>query len=463
MSALIFIIAFLLTIMVVVGIHEASHFAAAKLIGVKVLRFSIGFGKVLFSFRDKSGTEYAFALVPLGGYVKMLGEEGEDAANKADIKSTYFAQPLYKKAIIVMAGPLSNFLCAFLLYVIVYSVGFTTLKPVIGNVMPNTIAAKADLKPYEEITSIDKIATPNWTKVIFQLILHTGDEKPLEMTTTKMCGLKENASSLCKAQTTFHHLDLTTWSLAGVNPDPLGSLGIEPYFPKVPLIIGRVSDDSVAAKAGFRLNDQLVKINQTHLHTWQQLIQLIQKIPPDSEIKFLVLRHSKPITITLKLTKTGFFHATPKLGIGPTLIKIPDVLIQKIQYPVFSSFYHAYLQCKDLTYFNLMVLKKMVTGKLSLDNLGGPIAIFDIAGDALKQGLVVFLVFLAFMNLSIGLLNLFPIPGLDGGHLFLQTIEAIIRRPIPPLILEWLMRFGFALLILVFLRAFFNDIFRLFS
>lgn len=360
--------------MVVVGIHEASHCFAAKLVGVKVLRFSIGFGKSLFSIRDKSGTEYCFALIPLGGYVNMLGES-EEALNETDIKKSYGAQPFYKKAFIIAAGPLSNFVIAFLLYTFVYCMGFTTIKPIIGKLAPQSIAAKAALLPYTEIVEIDHVKTASWTKVVFQLVLHAGQRDTVQIKTKKVCGLVETPLSHCKSETSTHLLNLATFKLNSLKPDPLDSLGIAPYVPQGAL---------------------------------------------------------------------------------------PTVMLQKIQYAPLAAIYHAYLQCKELTYFNLVVLKKMLVGTLSLDSLGGPIAIIDTAGEALNQGALVFVVFLAFMNLSIGLINLFPIPGLDGGHLLLQSIEALIRRPIPPIMIEWALRVGFALLFFIFLRALFNDIMRFF-
>jgi len=372
MSWLIFILAFFITIMVVVGIHESSHFLAAKLMGVKVLRFSIGFGKSLISFHDKSGTEYVFALIPLGGYVKMLGET--DDASKEEQKQSYASQPFYKKACIILAGPLSNFVCAWILYSLVYSIGFSALKPILGPITPTSIAAKAGLTSHDEIIQVDDTETLSWTKVVFQFVLHAGDTKPLLVRTKKICGLDHTAMN-CQSTTATHQMDLSTWSLNGLKPDPLGSLGIAPY------------------------------------------------LPPN--------------------------------------ITIRDVMLQKIQYSPIDAMYHAYLQCKELTYFNLIVIKKMLFGQLSLDGLGGPIAIFDTAGQALNQGMVVFLVFLAFMNLSIGLINLFPIPGLDGGQLLLQMIEWILRKPISPIAVEIIVRIGFAVLLLLFFRVLYNDILRL--
>lgn len=458
---LIFIIAFLITMMVVVGIHEASHFAAAKLVGVKVLRFSIGFGKALFTFRDKSGTEYVFALIPLGGYVKMLGESTDDV-HESEKHSTYAAQPYHKKAFIIAAGPLSNFVCAFLLYVIVYSVGFTTIKPIVGQVTPDSIAARGGLSPYQEITEVDNIKTASWMKVAFQLILHAGDKDDVLIQTKKTCGLAETRSIKCVENVANHQLDLSTWNLDGLKPDPFQSLGVEPYLPFIPLIIGQVTKQSPAEKAGFKVGDKLSRLNHIPMTSWDELAKKVTNSSL-SPLLFEIIRNGKPITILVQLENDqGWFKKKQRLGIAPQAIKIPEAMLQKVHYSFLDSLQQAYWQCKELTYFNLIVFKKMFTGKLSFDSLGGPIAIFDTAGEALNQGAIVFLVFLAFMNLSIGLINLFPLPGLDGGHLLLQTIEFVIRRPIPVKLTEWLLRFSFVLLLLFFMRALFNDIMRLF-
>jgi regulator of sigma E protease len=374
-----FIIGFLITIVFIVGIHEAGHFIAARLAGVKVLRFSIGFGKTLFRFVDKRGTEFVFALIPLGGYVKMLGEM-DDEVDENEKHRTYAAQAFYKKMFIILAGPLTNFIGALLLYWIVYSVGFITLKPILGTITPQSIAAKAGLLPYHEITHMDGKITPTWTKVAFQLITHAGDHDSLMVTTKLVCGLPETLAMHCPStpKETIHRLDLTQWQLNDLKPDPLRSLGIAAYFPPLPLK------------------------------------------------------------------------------------KIPAAMLKEVKYPVSIAFLQALEQCKELTYFNLRVFAKMLTGKLSLAGLGGPITIFNTAGLAISQGLIVFLTFLAFMNLSIGLINLFPIPGLDGGHLFLQLIEWIRGKPLPPIAIEWILRCGFAFLFFIFLQAMFNDIMRLF-
>ncbi len=353
----------LLTLFFVIGTHEAAHFIAARLLGVKVLRFSIGFGKTLFRWHDHKKTEYVIALVPLGGYVKMLDEnEGHVPANQ--LPYAYNRQPFYKKSLIVLAGPLMNLFCAFWLYWLIFVMGFITIKPMIGEIDPQSIAARAGLKSGQEIVSIDQQPTRTWTKLLFQLVLHTGNKEKI------IIAVKSNQQKI-----TTHTVDLTHWQMDKLTPDPLKSLGIKPYIPMAPII--------------------------------------------------------------------------------------PKNLFHKIQYEPVAALSEAWQEITDFTYFNLLLFGKLLTGKISLQSLGGPITIFENAGEALNSGLLSFISFLAFLSIAIGVINLLPIPGLDGGHLLIQSIEFIIRKPLPEKILLVLYRLGFFVIFILFAQALFNDILRL--
>ncbi|MFZ2316162.1 MAG: RIP metalloprotease RseP [Gammaproteobacteria bacterium] len=357
-STLISILAILATILFVIGTHEWAHFYTARLLGVKVLRFSIGFGKTLLRWKGKTGTEYVFALVPLGGYVKMLDErEGNVAPHERRLAYNY--QPYYKKCLIVLAGPAMNLLCAVALYWIIFMIGFYTIRPIIGDISPQSIAAKAGLQANQEIVQIDGEKTQTWNSILLQLLTHLGNQDTVQITTTKA-----------------HHLDLADWHMDELTPDPLTSLGILPLIPAIPL-----------------------------------------KMPPN--------------------------------------------LIQHIQYSPIAALPEAWKQVKNLTFFNFMLFGKLITGKISLQSLGGPITIYQNAGGALNMGILAFLSFLAFLSISIGVINLLPIPGLDGGHLLIQTIEAIIRRPVSEKVLLNLYRAGFFVIIFVMVQALINDLLRL--
>jgi regulator of sigma E protease len=366
LAVLIGTIGILITILFVVGTHEAAHFITARALGVKVLRFSIGFGKTLWQRRDKSGTEYIFALIPLGGYVMMLNE-GEGEIAKEDLPFAYNRQPFYKKFLIVMAGPFANILCAICLYWLIFMFGFVTLKPVIGRITPHSIAAAAKVQSQQEIISIDHSPTQTWPMVLFRVLMHAGSQDILRIET----------KSLANEKTQSYLLDLSHWRMDDLTPDPLTSLGIAPYEPPL----------------------------------------------------------------------------------GP--LKIPKNMIRKIQYPPLTALSHATLEVWHFTYFNFVIIGKLLTGKLSLQTLGGPITIFQTAGEALNYGLIAFAAFLAFLSLSIGIINLLPIPGLDGGHLFMQMIEWMIRRPIPDVVLLTLYRGGVILIVFLIAQAIINDLLRL--
>lgn len=450
MHLLISIAGIIITILFVVGTHEAGHFLAARAVGVKVLTFSIGFGKKIYSRIDKSGTEYIFAWIPLGGYVRMLDEsEGEVPPN--ELPFAYNNQPIYKKIIIILAGPCTNLVCAFLLYWLIFSIGIVTIKPVIGTVTPNSIAAQAGVKPLQEITSIDQQETKTWTNVLFKLLAHTGSQDQLVLGTHNLQG-KKPAS---------YTLDLSSWKMDDLNPDPLSSLGINPYDPPMKLEIGYLQKDSPAVKSSLALGDQLIAINQKKIRDWL-FIQNQVLHHPDQTLQFTIKRNGKTmeLPVTIGSQHDWLFRKSGMLGIGPSF-KMPDEMLQHIQYSPLQAIPKAAMETYEFSRFNLLLFGKMLTGKLSLGSLGGPITIFDSAGDSLNYGFIPFIGFLAFLSVSLGIINLFPIPGLDGGHLFLQIIEAVIRRRIPEKIISVLFKMGFLFLIFIMIQALINDVLRL--
>lgn len=445
------IIGILITIFFVIGTHEAAHFIAARLLGVKVLRFSIGFGKSLWRYRDRKGTEYVLAVIPLGGYVKML-DEREEPVPKHELHRSYNQQPLYKKLLIVIAGPVMNLFCAFVLYWVIFIIGFTAFKPIVGSVSPRSIASESGLQPNQEILTIDHHETRTWTKVVFRLLAHAGDEDRVVIETKD---IKTNAPH-------DYVFDLSNWHVHGLMPDPLGSLGITPYEPKVPLIIGQIADKSPAATSPLKIGDKILATDKKAVSNWDELVTTIVA-QPSKKVIFTVLRNGKKLNLPVEVgeKRRSFYQKIGYLGIGPQFT-IPDFMLHKVQYPPFQAVKPAYEEVENLSYFNLLLFGKLITGKLSLETLGGPITIFENAGESLNYGILAYLGFLAFLSVAIGIINLFPIPGLDGGHVFILLIEAIIRRPLPDVVVINLYRVGFLFLIFIFLQALVNDILRLY-
>lgn len=447
---MIFIVGIVITLLLIIGIHEFGHFLAARLLGIKVLRFSIGFGKALWSRHDKKGTEYVIAAVPLGGYVKML-DTNENAMADDELHLTFNHQPFYKKFLVVIAGPLSNFILAFFLYWILFITGFTSVLPVIGKITPDSIAAEAGIKSNSEIISIDQIPTPSWMGVIIRILSRTGDTGTMQM----------ELKSFSNQTVQKSELNLAHWRMDDLKPDPLESLGLQPYEPEIPAVINEIAPDSPAAKAGLKMDDNIIALNGKKINNWIELFTEIDKLPAKN-VKLTIQRNNKiyniPITTDyhydLLFKKHGFLGVSPKF-------KWPENFLRKNQYGPVAALSHAWQNTYDFIYLNLHIVLKLLTGKIALQSLGGPISIFQTAGTALNQGIAPFLSFLAFISISIGVINLFPIPGLDGGHLLFQAIEAILKRPIPPRVLELCYRLGFIVLFLLIFQSIINDILRL--
>lgn len=449
LEALISIAGIIITILFVVGTHEFGHFITARLVGVKVLRFSIGFGKSLFRWHGKSGTEYVFALIPLGGYVKML-DETEDQVPADELHRAYNRQPIYKKFLIVLAGPLTNLICAFLLYWVIFVMGFITIKPITGLITPDSIAYKSGMQANQQIIKVDNELTPSWMNVVFQFLYKTGDQTALNITT----------QNLTDGKTHDYKLDLTNWRMDNLKPDPLDSLGITPYEPTIPTVIGKIEPNTPAA-AVLKVGDKITAIDKVKISTWEQFAKTVYE-NPGKKINLTIIRNKKkmnlPLTIGSKrelLSKErGFVGAAPDF-------QIPVNLLQQVKYSPFGAIPHAFKEVSNFTYLNFLLIGKMLTGKLSLQSLGGPITIFGNAGTALNSGLITFLSFLAFLSIAVGVINFLPIPGLDGGHLFIQTIESIARRPIPERVLILFYKLGLLIIFFLMFQSVTNDVMRM--
>lgn len=447
---LISIIGIILTIFFIVGIHEFGHFIIARLAGIKILRFSLGFGKALLRWHDKKGTEFVLAAIPLGGYVKMLDEsEGEVAKNELHL--AFNRQPLYKKMAVVLAGPLANFIFAFALYWLIFVVGFTSFIPLIGHITPHSLAANAGLKPQDEILSINNKSTRDWNSVVIRLMAYLGEKNQVGIKTQRL-----NSHTILQ-----HTLDLTHWQMNNLNPDPLKSLGIEPYQPKVSLIISALLPDSPASKSGLQINDVILSIGQQHIKSWEQLITFVAAHPAETFI-FKIKRQTKilslPVTVGYKYD--SLFQKHGFLGLAPQ-IKWPVGLLRKIQYSPLTALAPAKQEVVNFATLNFQLLGKMLTGKVSLQGLGGPITVFESAGTALNNGILPFISFLAFFSIAIGVINVLPIPGLDGGHLLFYFIEFITRKPLSLGIQTLFFRLGIIALLLLVTQALVNDIMRL--
>lgn len=447
------IFAFLFAIFLLITAHEYCHFWVARRLGIKALRFSIGFGKPLWRWYGKNGVEYVIALLPLGGYVKLLDErEAPVAENEKHL--AFNRQPLLNRTLVVLAGPVSNWLLAIILFWLMFVIGIEPLKSVVGKITPNSIAAQAGLKPGDQLLRIDGHATSTWPKALLAVVYRMGETDQMRITT--------QAKNSATAKT--HTLNLATWKVDALNPDPLQSLGIAPYQPPMLPVIAEVKQGQAAQLAGLQVGDRIVKVNSQAITDWVDFIKFIRQ-HPDQKVKIVVQRDSKEKTFDIHVDhklaanwkKIGF------IGIVARAPEMPETMQLPQKYSPLTAWIPAITETVAFTKFNFVVFGKMLMGKISFKGLGGPITIFTSANNAFKQGLLVYIGFLAILSVMLACLNILPIPGLDGGHLFYFLIEAIRGRPVSVAaqLLAW--RIGIVVLVLVMVQATVNDLLRLFQ
>lgn len=454
LQALLPIIAFIVAILMLVTVHEYGHCWVAKRLGIKVLRFSIGFGKPICRWHGKDGTEYWLAMLPLGGYVKLLDEREGPVASE-ELHFAYNRKPVWARMLVVLAGPVTNFLLAILLFWLVFVVGFETVKPIVGNVALGSPAAAAGMKPGEQIVAIDHRATPSWQKVMLALTWRLGSQAEMTVVT------KTDAPTA--AEKTYV-LDLKNWQVDGLNPDPIKGLGITPYHPPVPPVIARVLNHQPAAEAGIMPNDRVVAVAGVPVSDWYDVVTYIQA-HPNTTVPVKIQRGEQTKTVMLTIgQKSGWrWHAVGFIGAEAKAVEWPAALKQHQQYNVITAWLPAVNETLTYSAFNFVIFGKMVLGQVSLKGLGGPISIFTSAGNAFKEGLVVYCSFLAVLSIMLACINILPIPGLDGGHLLYLVIEAIKKRPVSveAQLMAW--RIGLFFLLLLMLIATMNDLLRAFQ
>jgi regulator of sigma E protease len=451
MHLLIAIIGAIVAIFSVIILHELGHYVVARLFGIKILRFSIGFGKALWKRTSKSGTEYIFALLPLGGYVKMLGE-GEEVTSAEDMTRAYNRKPVLVRMAVVIAGPIVNFLIAVIAFWGVYLMGVDHIKPVVGNVIPHSIAAQAGLKRGDEVITVDGAAAYNWQRVMMALVSHVGSKRDMVLT----------IKPVNSTQVQTRILVLRDWKIDQRNPDFFRSIGVFPFQPKAIPVIAKVMPNSPSAAAGLLPNDRIIAINGKPINDWGVLVETVRKLP-HQQVLLTIMRNQQRQNINVQVgTQTQGNQTVGYLGIISMPPQWPANQIHTEKYSVFQAWGPALSQTWMMTKFNCLVLVKMISGKISIHTLGGPVTVFQAAGEATLAGFQVYLGFIGFISLTIGFINLLPIPGLDGGHLLFQIIEGIFRRPVPERIQMIGLSIGMVFLIFLMVQATINDLMRLF-
>lgn len=450
MSAVYMIVGTLVALGVLVTFHELGHFWVARRCGVKVLRFSVGFGTPLLRWHDRQGTEFVIAAIPLGGYVKML-DEREAEVPPALLDQAFNRKSVRQRFAIVSAGPIANFLLALLFFWVLAMLGTQQVRPVIGQIAAGSLAAQAGLQPGQEILAVDGASTLGWGEVTLQLIRRLGESGTLDIR------VLEPQSSVERT----YQLTLAAWLKGVEEPDPLLSLGVQPWRPQMPAVLAQLDPQGPAQAAGLRSGDRLLALDDRPLADWQEVVDAV-RARPGQNVVLSVERGGEILPINVTLASRGEGQArSGYLGAGVNAVDWPAEMLREISYGPFDAVLQGAQRTWTMSLLTLDSLKKMLFGELSVKNLSGPITIAKVAGTSAQSGVADFLNFLAYLSISLGVLNLLPIPVLDGGHLLFYLYEWVRGKPLPERVQGWGMQIGISLVIGVMLLALFNDLGRL--
>ena len=441
--------AFVIALGVLITVHEFGHFWVARRCGIRVERFSIGFGKALWRRVDKRGTEFVVALIPLGGYVKMLDERFDAVAPELR-RMAFNNETVGQRAAVIAAGPIANFLFAIFAYWLVFIIGVPGVRPVVGEITANSIAAEAQIAPGTELKAIDGIETPDWDAVRMALVAKIGDESTT--LTVAPFGSDQRQDRI---------LDLRHWAFEPDKEDPVASLGIRPRGAQIEPVLAEVQSDSAARKAGLQAGDRIVTVNGQPLTQWLTFVTLVRD-NPGKALQLGIERQGSPLSLTLiPDTKHGSGKVEGFAGVVPKVIPLPEEYKTVRQYGPFSAIVEATEKTGQLMKLTVSMLGKLITGDVKLNNLSGPISIAQGAGMSAEFGLIYYLMFLALISVNLGIINLFPLPVLDGGHLLFLAIEKLKGGPVSERVQDFSYRIGSILLMLLMGLALFNDFSRL--
>jgi len=445
---------FILTLGLLITFHEFGHYWVARKLGVKVLRFSVGFGKSLWVKRHgPDQTEYAVAALPLGGYVKMLDEREGPVANH-ELHRAFNRQSVGRRAAIVVAGPLFNFVLAVVLLWLTYMLGVAGLRAVVGEVHPASPAAEAGFQPGDEIVAVGESEARTWNAVILTLLDRglAGGAVPVSVL--------DAAGNPAQ-----RHIDLGGLAASLNQGNVLDVVGLRPAVRRIPPIIGQVEAGSPAARGGLQTGDRVVAVDGQSIDDWGAWVEYV-RARPDVPIQMQIERGGE--TLTLEITPAPRQDRSGTHGRIGAAVQEPESLDQDnltvvLQYGPVAAVGQALVKTWDVTLLTLRLLAKMVVGEVSLDNLSGPLSIAQYAGGTASIGLVPFLTFLAIVSVSLGVLNLLPIPVLDGGHLLFYAVEAVKGSPVSPATEMLGQRIGLVIILMMMVFAFYNDLVRIFG
>lgn len=451
MSALFIIVAAILLLGPLIAIHEFGHYIVARKLGVKVLVYSIGFGPTLLKWTSKkSGIQYQLSALPFGGYVKMLDEREGDVAEQ-DLPKAFNRQHPWKRIAIVAAGPLINLAFAVVLFWILFLPSQEQLNTRVGKVLPNTPAATVQMNVGDKITAVDGTPVTTWEKLNFALVDRVGETGSIEVQADR------------NGQIQTFKLPIQNF-LKDQSQSALDSLGFMPYRPPIAAIATKLSADGAAIRQGMKEGDKIIAIDGVKMNDWFDVVQTVQAAP-EKLLKIDVLRQNQLVHLQImpQAKRDNMGNVSGVLGVQsiPGKITIPAEYKQTIQYSPTEAFVMAVDKTGQISGMILNSIVKMVRGLIGLDNLSGPITIAKVAGQSAEMGWQTFISFMALMSVSLGILNLLPIPMLDGGHLVYYFIELIRGKPVSEQIQLVGLKIGMVLLGSMMLLALFNDFMRL--
>jgi regulator of sigma E protease len=441
----------LVTLGIVVTIHEFGHFWVARRCGVKVLRFSIGFGQALFRWSDKHGTEFVLAAIPLGGYVKMLDGREQDVPEK-DQPYAFNNKPVGQRLAVFAAGPIANLILAVLIYWFLFVGGVTGVAPVIDTVEPGSIAEMASLEAGQEIIAVDGEATPTWEALHFRLLQRIGESGPIDFSVKY-----PDSDFVYQSQA-----ELNGWLAGSEATDLIGGLGLALYRPALLATIGQVVEASPADAAGLLVDDTILSANGDEIADWISWVEYV-RANPGKLIDVVYLRNGGEYSTLLTPATLHEEDGTPygQVGLGVQVPEWPPGMIRSFSYGVFGSLTKSLEKTGSMALFTLESIKKMLMGLISPKNLSGPITIAKVASATADSGLESYLGFIALFSISLGVLNLLPIPVLDGGHILYGLIELLTGREVSMKIQVLGYQLGLFVIVGVMILALYNDISRL--
>ncbi len=456
MSVFYMVLAAIIVLGPLIAIHEFGHFWVARRLGVKVLTFSIGFGPAFLKWKDKKGTQYQIAAIPLGGYVRMA-DEREGEVPPEDLPRAFNRQPVWGRMAIVAAGPLINLAFAVLLYWIIFLQGSETLRPIVGRVLPATPAAMAGMETGDEVLAIDGKPVSDWEGINYALINRMGESGSLHIS------LRSHAKGDQASSPRELTLNLNRF-LSGREVDPFREIGFLPWQPALEPVIGDVMSGGAGESQGLKAEDRILSVDGKPVTTWQDFVEVV-RLQPEQVLETEVQRGEQKLTLRLvpKGEKDDQGIVRGKLGImlKQQPVEYPEAYRQSVEYGPVEALGLAFQKTGTLIAFTLESLGKMLQGLISMNNLSGPITIAKVAGQTAAMGWESLIGFMALLSVSLGVLNLLPIPVLDGGHLVYHAIEGLTGRPLSERLQMIGLRVGIFMLMSLMLLAIFNDLSRL--